>query len=157
MDVAKYSLCDPGDLHYCRDTHANSGHYQHVYFRRSHAGFVYLEHWDCVVRASHAEEGARSAEIQIKPPNLEPRRTRSRTEGSVRMKISAVVVFLTSLLLGLSACARSASVDTALQANRDSPPKAEALPGVPPSFNANRAMQYVKEIVAFGPRPIGGA
>jgi len=25
----------------------------------------------------------------------------------------------------------------------------------PPSFNAARAMQYVKEIVAFGPRPIG--
>jgi Zn-dependent M28 family amino/carboxypeptidase len=27
--------------------------------------------------------------------------------------------------------------------------------GLPPSFNANRAMQYVKEIVALGPRPIG--
>jgi glutaminyl-peptide cyclotransferase len=27
----------------------------------------------------------------------------------------------------------------------------------PPAFNANRAMQYVKEIVAFGPRPIGSA
>jgi Zn-dependent M28 family amino/carboxypeptidase len=25
----------------------------------------------------------------------------------------------------------------------------------PPAFNASRAMQYVKEIVAFGPRPIG--
>lgn len=32
------------------------------------------------------------------------------------------------------------------------------LPSVsspPPAFNANRAMQYVKEIVAIGPRPIG--
>src|SRR5689334_9972640 len=27
--------------------------------------------------------------------------------------------------------------------------------GSPPAFNANRAMQYVKEIVALGPRPIG--
>jgi len=27
--------------------------------------------------------------------------------------------------------------------------------GPPPAFDANRAMQYVKEIVAFGPRPIG--
>src|SRR6266852_6113094 len=71
------------------------------------------------------------------------------------MKTSAGVVLLTSVLLGLSACARSAPVDVALQANSDSPPKAAALPGVPPSFNANRAMQYVKEIVAFGPRPIG--
>ena len=29
------------------------------------------------------------------------------------------------------------------------------LPDTPPTFNASRAMQYVKEIVAFGPRPIG--
>src|SRR5580765_2886640 len=29
--------------------------------------------------------------------------------------------------------------------------------GQPPTFDANRAMQYVKEIVAFGPRPIGSA
>src|SRR5947199_2400205 len=27
--------------------------------------------------------------------------------------------------------------------------------GPPPAFNANRAMQYLKEIVALGPRPIG--
>lgn len=27
--------------------------------------------------------------------------------------------------------------------------------GPPPSFDGNRAMQYVKDIVAFGPRPIG--
>ena len=27
--------------------------------------------------------------------------------------------------------------------------------GPPPSFEANRAFQYIKEIVAFGPRPIG--
>jgi Zn-dependent M28 family amino/carboxypeptidase len=26
----------------------------------------------------------------------------------------------------------------------------------PPTFNASRAMQYVKEIVGFGPRPVGG-
>jgi len=29
--------------------------------------------------------------------------------------------------------------------------------GPPPSFNSARALQYVKEIVAFGPRPIGSA
>jgi len=29
--------------------------------------------------------------------------------------------------------------------------------GPPPSFDSARAMQYVKEIVAFGPRPIGSA
>src|ERR1700691_1271814 len=29
--------------------------------------------------------------------------------------------------------------------------------GPPPTFDGARAMQYVKEIVAFGPRPIGSA
>jgi hypothetical protein len=29
--------------------------------------------------------------------------------------------------------------------------------GPPPTFNADRAMQYVKEIVKFGPRPLGSA
>jgi len=29
--------------------------------------------------------------------------------------------------------------------------------GPPPAFDGNRAMQYVKDIVAFGPRPVGSA
>src|SRR5258708_19855566 len=29
--------------------------------------------------------------------------------------------------------------------------------GPPPAFDGNRALQYVKDIVAFGPRPIGSA
>jgi glutaminyl-peptide cyclotransferase len=73
------------------------------------------------------------------------------------MKTSVSVVLLTSVLLGPSAGARSAPVDAALLANSDSPPKAETPPVLPPSFNANRAMQYINEIVAFGPRPIGSA
>jgi glutaminyl-peptide cyclotransferase len=36
-------------------------------------------------------------------------------------------------------------------------PAATAELGPPPAFNSARAMQYVKEIVAFGPRPIGSA
>ncbi len=32
-----------------------------------------------------------------------------------------------------------------------------ADPGPPPAFNSTRAMQYVREVVAFGPRPIGSA
>jgi len=35
--------------------------------------------------------------------------------------------------------------------------EAAADPGPAPSFNSARAMQYVKEIVAFGPRPVGSA
>ena len=37
------------------------------------------------------------------------------------------------------------------------PPLKAADSGAAPAFNADRAMKYVKEIVAFGPRPIGSA
>ena len=48
--------------------------------------------------------------------------------------------------------ARIAAPDTAL-------PKLSLPPdsGPPPAFDSTRAMQYVKEIVAFGPRPVGSA
>ena len=55
---------------------------------------------------------------------------------------------------GKNAAASSASAGSASPANTD----ASNLPpdnSPPPAFNANRAMQYVKEIVAYGPRPIG--
>jgi Zn-dependent M28 family amino/carboxypeptidase len=54
------------------------------------------------------------------------------------------------------ACARSAPANLAARTTADTPPQAAAVAAAaPPAFNANRAMQYVKEIVAFGPRPIG--
>jgi len=34
-------------------------------------------------------------------------------------------------------------------------PRRSAAPGSPPKFDSGRAFQYIKEIVAFGPRPIG--
>lgn len=37
------------------------------------------------------------------------------------------------------------------------PAQATSDNATPPAFSGNRAMQYVKEIVAFGPRPIGSA
>ena len=46
----------------------------------------------------------------------------------------------------------SAAVQAATQAT-DPPQPNDSAP--PPEFNASRAMQYVKEIVAYGPRPIG--
>jgi glutaminyl-peptide cyclotransferase len=48
--------------------------------------------------------------------------------------------------------AQNAPADTAL-------PKLSLPPdsGPPPAFDSARAMQYLKEIVAFGPRPIGSA
>jgi len=70
-------------------------------------------------------------------------------------------LFSLIFLLALFACSRgkntaasSASAGSASPANTDAsnlPPDSSP----PPAFNANRAMQYVKEIVAFGPRPIG--
>ena len=70
-------------------------------------------------------------------------------------------LFSLIFLLALFACSRGKSVAasnttaaSASAANTDAsnlPPDSSP----PPSFNANRAMQYVKEIVAFGPRPIG--
>jgi glutaminyl-peptide cyclotransferase len=55
---------------------------------------------------------------------------------------------------GKNAAASSASAASASAANTDAsnlPPDSRP----PPAFNSNRAMQYVKEIVALGPRPIG--
>lgn len=60
--------------------------------------------------------------------------------------------------LSLVACSRQKEVAAASAAAAE-PPAVAALPdtGPPPSFDSTRAMQYVKEIVGFGPRPIGSA
>lgn len=71
--------------------------------------------------------------------------------------VGVVPVLLTLILL---ACARDKeAAGTAAPAPAAEPPAVAALPdsGPPPSFDSARAMQYVKEIVAFGPRPIGSA
>jgi glutaminyl-peptide cyclotransferase len=69
-------------------------------------------------------------------------------------------VLLTSVL-ALLACDRDKSP---AQAQTATPPAAAKVPltfppdsGPPPAFDADRAMQYVKEIVKFGPRPLGSA
>jgi glutaminyl-peptide cyclotransferase len=82
------------------------------------------------------------------------------------MKIVSLPVLLLSFAVTFVTCdhdqnaspaaapipASTASADTAL-------PKLSLPPdsGPPPAFDSARAMQYVKEIVAFGPRPIGSA
>ena len=69
-------------------------------------------------------------------------------------------VLTTSLLISTS-CARSAStnageVRTPTQAATQAAPATDTVADTtPPEFNASRAMEYVKEIVAFGPRPLG--
>jgi glutaminyl-peptide cyclotransferase len=83
----------------------------------------------------------------------------------VRTRLFLSAALGLTLSLTLFACARekdaaaapkesapSEVVPTATDASTTS-----ADPGPPPAFNSARAMQYVKEIVAFGPRPIGSA
>jgi Zn-dependent M28 family amino/carboxypeptidase len=66
-------------------------------------------------------------------------------------KIPRLVVLLFSIASVLSvAGAASDAKPTATHVAAASPEQA------PVAFNASRAMQYVKEIVGFGPRPVGG-
>ena len=65
-----------------------------------------------------------------------------------------VLIFALTLFAcskGKNAAASSAGAPAQHVEVSDLPPDG----GPPPAFNANRAMQYVKEIVALGPRPIG--
>jgi glutaminyl-peptide cyclotransferase len=86
-----------------------------------------------------------------------------RWSGRVRLSLSAALGL--ALSLTLFACAREkdaaaapkeSAPSTAVPAATDASTTSADL-GPPPAFNSARAMQYVKEIVAFGPRPIGSA
>jgi len=71
------------------------------------------------------------------------------------------------LAVALSAvsCSQSKNASAAAPSQASAPlteaaaqtPVAPAEPGPPPSFDSARSLQYVKDIVAFGPRPIGSA
>ena len=71
---------------------------------------------------------------------------------------ACILAGLLGLLLVASACERSSTKEAAVEEKPVSPTTqtAPAAPADPPEFNASRAMQYVKEIVAFGPRALGG-
>jgi glutaminyl-peptide cyclotransferase len=60
-------------------------------------------------------------------------------------------------LLTLIACAQSKKSAAAAELPVNETSGASEASDSVPSFNSSRAMQYVKEIVAFGPRPIGSA
>jgi glutaminyl-peptide cyclotransferase len=76
-----------------------------------------------------------------------------------RMWVAACLV----LCCSLTACARPKAARPAQEAAASKPaanPDSSPLPpdnAPPPSINAARAMQYTREVVAFGPRPIGSA
>ncbi len=73
------------------------------------------------------------------------------------MKIYKFILLLAAV--GLFACSKVNNVDagTAVLSASVHADTAASADAAPPVFNANRAMQYVKEIVALGPRPIGSA
>jgi hypothetical protein len=70
-----------------------------------------------------------------------------------------VINLVCALILSLTtACARTVPSEQKASSRPAPAVQASSVPdtGSPlPSFNASRAMQYVKEITAFGPRPIG--
>jgi glutaminyl-peptide cyclotransferase len=65
---------------------------------------------------------------------------------------------LGALSVVLAACAQKSGETATPPSSAVAPAEAVALPdSTPPVFNSARAMQYTKEIVALGPRPIGSA
>ena len=80
--------------------------------------------------------------------------------------INIVPILLLSVAVILLSCeqdkdATPTAAQTKAPAASDDPPSTKlSLPpdsGPPPTFDSARAFQYVKEIVAFGPRPLGSA
>ena len=78
----------------------------------------------------------------------------SRLAQPVRVLVFPLIIILSSL----TSCAQSPKP---VAPASDTPVAAASAPNPhnapPPTFNSARAMQYVKEIVTFGPRPIGSA
>ena len=81
-------------------------------------------------------------------------------------KVISLSVLLLSITVSLGACNREKDAGSvAAQTPASGAPADTALPktplppdnGPPPAIDSARAMQYVKEIVAFGPRPLGSA
>ena len=77
---------------------------------------------------------------------------------------SSVLVLNCALGLLLVACDRDSSTAKAVQSqpattSAEAPPKLNLPPddAPPPAFDGNRALQYLKDIVAFGPRPVGSS
>jgi glutaminyl-peptide cyclotransferase len=78
-------------------------------------------------------------------------------------KFGMSITLMVAMCLSLSACAQrpaaatgpANSASAALSTDRADSTLVDF--GTVPSFNSARAMQYVKEIVSFGPRPVGSA
>src|SRR6185295_16645612 len=140
-----------GDFHHRRHHHSDHGHSEHVHFRRAHGRALHPEHRHripgpsqttqspAVQKRSMMERGNEKGHHRPCGDGSEP--VLSEVEGTRpgRAQLGSSLSWLQTaagLLLTLTAGAQSA-----------------AFPA--PAFNAARALQYTREVVAFGPRPIG--
>ena len=96
--------------------------------------------------------------ILAREQRVKPNESKLKPE-SLRMGLTPAIL---AALLAFAACTHSApaaqnSTTAAASSSQEQPadPPHPNDSAPPPEFNASRAMQYVKEIVAYGPRPIG--
>src|SRR5262249_34816987 len=115
-----------------------AGREQHDYLCLSNVGVVCTEHRDRLVRSPDPTPGTGGEEKSMKIAS---------TLG--------IVVLLASLGCSKQKNAAAATVSKAASETSASTSASASDPVAPPAFDSSRAMQYVKEIVAFGPRPIG--
>ena len=86
------------------------------------------------------------------------------SRATIRKRM-ALRIFLLSISVALIACDRDQDTNqvkaqTQPAADATAPVPKLSLPpdsGPPPTIDSSRAMQYAKEVVAFGPRPLGSA
>src|SRR5262249_45044920 len=145
VDVAKSALFDPGDLHYCGHPDAHHRHHEHVHFCRADDWLVHPVHRDRVAGASHPKKGS----------------TRETSEMRLKENMGGLAVPAAAVLgLAMIACtpgkshAATGAVPAAITAARVEASMPAAEVGAAPKINAARAMQYTKEVTAFGARPI---
>src|SRR5262249_42476069 len=97
-------------------------------------------------------------EKRVKPENRDNSENQLLRFSTLRVCTLALCL---TLVCGFAACTRTnpAAESEAQNVGSYKPvisaPSPAPEPSAPPAFNASRAMQYVKELVAYGPRPLG--
>jgi glutaminyl-peptide cyclotransferase len=101
------------------------------------------------------------ARMQPRPKGLGTVQTEPASKRRKNCAPNLVSIACLTFLLTCVACSKSrnaaaaTSPDAASTASTSTSAPSPSDSANPPTFDSSRAMQYVKEIVAFGPRPIG--
>ena len=160
---------------------------EHVHLRRSYGGVIRHQHRHRLARPSQAAASSErqtgyvrfqwgrpefdfevhaviSKTIKAEDRNI--KEIRAILRKSKPCAVSLLPILLLSFAVALLACDRdkdtgpTAAQTKAPAASDDTAATKLSLPsdtGPPPAIDSARAFQYVKEIVAFGPRPLGSA